>query len=89
MTEITLAVQEQSATSDGISQNVVQAATGIAEVNENVVQSSAVSSEIADNIATTSRIVSKLSGSGDEINLTALRLADQVSALKEMTSRFQ
>jgi len=89
VTEISLTVQEQSATSGEISQNIEQAAEGISEVNENVAQTSAVSAEIAHNIAETSQVVSQLSGSGDEIKDTAQHLADQVSILKELTSRFQ
>jgi len=89
VSEITMAVQEQSATSGEISQNVTQAAEGIAEVNENVAQSSVVSSEIAQNIAETSSVVSRLSGSGEEIKNTAQHLAAQVSALQELTDKFQ
>lgn len=89
VTEITMAVQEQSATSGEISQNVTQAADGIAEVNENVSQSSVVASEIAQNIAETSQVVSELSGSGDKINVTAQKLAGQVSLLQELTGHFQ
>jgi methyl-accepting chemotaxis protein len=89
VTEISMAVQEQSATSGEISQNVVQASEGIAEVNENVAQTSAVLAEIAQNIAETSSCVSQLSGSGDEIKKTAQHLADQVSVLNDLTSRFK
>ncbi len=89
VTEIALAVQEQSATSGEISENVIQASEGIGEVNENVAQTSVVSSEIAQNIAETSRVVSDLSGSGEVIRDTALHLADQVAALKELTGRFR
>ncbi len=89
VTEITMSVQEQSATSGEISQNVTQAADGIAEVNENVSQSSVVASEIAQNIAETSQVVSQLSGSGDKINVTAQKLAGQVSLLQELIGQFQ
>lgn len=87
--EISTAVQEQSAASGEISQNVVQAAEGISEVNENISQTSAVSAEIAQNIAETSAIVSRLSGSGKEIKDTSSHLASQVSALKDLTMKFQ
>ncbi|BCL62526.1 methyl-accepting chemotaxis protein [Desulfomarina profundi] len=89
VSEIAMAVEEQSATSGEISQNVSQAAEGIMEVNEKVSQSSTVSSEIASNISETSEVVSRLSGSGEEIRNMAGHLSEQVSALKELTRKFQ
>lgn len=87
VTEITLAVQAQSATSGEISQNIIQAADGITEVNVQVVQTSAASSEITANITENNAVVSKIANSSEKINVTARHLTEQMAVLKELTGR--
>jgi len=89
VTTIAAAVEEQTATTREISQNVQQASQGIGEVNENVAQSSTVSAEIAADIAQVNDSATEMSGAGNQVKDSAEALSGIAEQLKEMVARFR
>jgi methyl-accepting chemotaxis protein len=86
---IAASVEEQSATTREISGNVSQASVGVQEVNQNVAQSSEVSSDIAENIAEVNQSADDISNSSGQVRLSAEQMAEMVSDLNELVSRFK
>jgi len=86
---IATAVEEQSATTKEIAENVVQASRGIQEVNENVAQSSSVARDIAKDIADVNQASGKMSDSSSQVNLSAEALTGLSETLNEMVGKFK
>jgi methyl-accepting chemotaxis protein len=86
---IATAVEEQSATTKEIAENVVQASQGIQEVNENVAQSSSVARDIAKDIADVNQASGKMSDSSSQVNLSAEALTRLSETLNEMVGKFK
>ncbi|PIE59649.1 MAG: chemotaxis protein [Desulfobulbus propionicus] len=86
---IATAVEEQSATTGEIVENVVQGSQGISEVNENVAQITSVSSEIAAEIAGVNTSANEMTTSSREVKDTAKDLASVADKLKNMVTRFK
>ena len=86
---IAAAVEEQTATTKEIAQNVHQASQGIAEVNENVAQSSTVSAEIASDIATVNSSANEMSQASGQVKVSAEELSGIADRLKEMMAKFK
>ncbi len=86
---IAASVEEQSATTREISGNVSQASVGVQEVNRNVAQSSSVSSDIARNIAEVNQSADDISSSSGQVRLSAEQMAELVSDLNALVSRFK
>jgi methyl-accepting chemotaxis protein len=86
---IAAAVEEQTATTKEIAQNVHQASQGIAEVNENVSQSSSVASEIASDIATVNNSANEMSQSSNQVKVSAQELSRVADKLKAMMAQFK
>ncbi len=86
---IAASVEEQSVTTREISGNVSQVSVGAQEVNQNVSQSSNVSSEIAENIAEVNQSADDISNSSGQVRLSAEHMAELVSDLNELVSRFK
>ncbi len=86
---IAISVQEQSATTNEISENVLQAAQGIGEVNGNVAQSSIVSSEVAQDIARVSQTATELAGSGSDVESSAMDIEKIADYLKSLSTQFK
>jgi methyl-accepting chemotaxis protein len=86
---IAAAVEEQTATTREISQNVHQASQGIAEVNENVAQSSTVSAEIASDIATVNNSAAEMSQASAQVKISAEELSGIAEQLKTMMAKFK
>ena len=86
---IATAVEEQSATTKEIAENVVQASQGIQEVNENVAQSSSVAGDIAKDIADVNQASGKMSDSSSQVNLSAEALTRLSETLNEMVGKFK
>jgi methyl-accepting chemotaxis protein len=86
---IATAVEEQSVSSDEISNNVNQAAQGVQEVNENVTQSSQVSSEIAKDISEVNRAVGVIDDLGKNINEKSLDLSAASEKLRKLVKGFK
>jgi len=85
---IATAVEEQTATTREIAENVNQASTGIGEVNENVSQSSAVATEIASDIAEVNRSADEMNTASSQVSDRARELSAIADKLKEMVARF-
>jgi len=86
---IATAVEEQSATTMEISNNMGQASQGLQEVNENVAQSSGVASEIAKDIANVNIFSKELSASSGQVKNNALDLKTLASGLQEIVDKFK
>ncbi len=89
VTSVAAAIEEQSATTQEISNNVSQAAIGVQEVNENVNQTSAVASEVTEDVHNVSRSAEEITGGTTHVNESALELSRLAESLKEMVGRFQ
>jgi methyl-accepting chemotaxis protein len=85
---IATAVEEQTATTREISENVNQASTGIAVVNENVAQSSIVSEEIASEIAAVNTSANEMNQASSQVKERAEELSGIADTLKNMISKF-
>ncbi len=83
------AVEEQSVTSNEISENLIQASQGLQKVNENVSQSSVVSSEIAEEINTVNQEANEISNGSSLVDNNAVALSKLASQLNEMTGWFK
>ena len=89
VSSIAKALEEQNATMQELTTNIVQAGEGIGEVSENVAQSSAVSGEIAQDIAQVNAAARVISSSSDHLKEEAVALQQLASKLKQMIARFQ
>ncbi len=89
VTSVAAAIEEQSATTEEISNNVSQAAIGVQEVNENVNQTSAVAGEVTEDVHNVSRSADEITGGTLQINESALELSRLAESLNEMVGRFQ
>ncbi|MEH0018604.1 MAG: CHASE3 domain-containing protein [Desulfobacter sp.] len=88
VTTVAAAIEEQSATTREISNNIGQAASGIQEVNDNVNQTSAVVGEVNQDINQVSQSAEEMKGGGDQLESSAAQLSQLAENLKEMVSRF-
>jgi len=89
VTLIAAAVEEQSATTGEIADNVFQASLGIREVTENVAQSATVSQEITSDITEVNQEAHVMSNSSSQVNVSAEALSKLAEQLKEMVGRFK
>jgi methyl-accepting chemotaxis protein len=85
---IAAAIEEQTATTREISDNVSQASTGISEVNENVAQSSSVAGEIASDIAEVNANANEMNEASSQVKDSATDLSGVAGNLKAMISKF-
>ncbi len=89
VTTIAAAVEEQSATTGEIVENVVQVSQGISEVNENVAQSTTASAEIASEIAGISARSTEVESNSVNVKNMVADLAGISEKLKEMVAQFK
>lgn len=89
VTTVASAIEEQSATTQEISNNVSQAAAGVQNVNDNVNQTSAVADEVAQDIAQVSQSAEETSNSSQSVNTSATELSDLAENLYEMIAQFK
>ncbi|MFH1154826.1 MAG: methyl-accepting chemotaxis protein [Pseudomonadota bacterium] len=89
VTSIAAAVDEQSAATREIAENVSQASIGIAEVTENVAQTSQVAGEVARDIAVVSSSAQKITDRSTVVNKSSLQLSQLANRLNEMVRRFK
>lgn len=83
------AVEEQTATTREIANNISQASTGIQEANENVAQCSTVSSDIAGDIATVNNDVGEMTNSSSVVKINADELSKLAEQLNGVVGRFK
>lgn len=89
VTSVASAIEEQSATTQEISNNVSQAAMGVQEVNENVNQTSAVATEVTEDVHMVSQAADEITTGTKHINESALELSKLAESLNEMVGRFK
>ena len=89
VTTVASAIEEQSATTQEISNNVSQAAAGVQDVNDNVNQTSAVAGEVAQDIAQVSQSAEETSNSSQSVNTSATELSDLAENLYKMIAQFK
>jgi methyl-accepting chemotaxis protein len=86
---IASAVEEQSITTQEITNNIAQASSGIQEVNMNVSQSSTVAQQITQDIAAVNQSSSEMDSSSDQVRGSADSLKQRATELKEIVGRFK
>lgn len=89
VTNITTAIEEQSAITVAIADNVVNASTGIGEVTRNISQCSSVSAEIAKDIAGVNQASNEISSGSSQVYKNAEELNMLSHTLGDMVSRFK
>lgn len=89
VTTVATAIEEQSATTQEISNNVSQAASGVQEVNDSVNQTSAVAGEVSRDIAQVSQAAGDISEGSHGVRSSAVELSKLAENLNEMVSQFK
>jgi methyl-accepting chemotaxis protein len=86
---IATAVEEQSAASGEISNNIAQASQGIAEVNENVAQTTVVIADITRDIAGINQQSSQVGDGSNQVQQSAQGLAGLATQLHALIKQFK
>jgi methyl-accepting chemotaxis protein len=86
---IATAVEEQSASTKEIAENITQVSNRIGEVNENVTQSSQVISDITLDISEVNQASSAMENDSSQVQLSAEKLLKLSGELSEMVGRFK
>lgn len=86
---IAAAVEEQTAATREIADNISQTSMGIQEVNENVSQSSIVASEISQNIAEVDGAATNISTSSNEVKNSSDELQSRAVELNSIVGSFK
>ena len=86
---IATAVEEQTAATQEIANNISQASQGIQEVNENVNQSSTVAADITQDITEVSSAAKSISDSSNEVKQSAELLLNSSNELNKIVSSFK
>ncbi len=89
VSSVAAGIEEQSATTQEISNNVAQAAQGVQEINENVNQASVVSNEVASDVNEVNGLADEMSADSKRVNANAVGLAKLSEALNEIVVKFQ
>ncbi|MCG8551420.1 MAG: methyl-accepting chemotaxis protein [Desulfobacterales bacterium] len=89
VTSVAGAIEEQSATTQEISNNVSQAAIGVQGVNENVNQTSAAAAEVTQDVHQVSQSADEITAGTRHINENVLELSKLAQNLNEMIGRFK
>ena len=89
VTTVATAIEEQSATTKEISNNLSQAATGIQDVSESVNQTSSVAGEVSQDIAKVSSSANDISEGSQSVNKSAIELSNLAENLIEMIAQFK
>lgn len=89
VTTIGSAVNEQSITTQEISNNVLQVSQGIQEINTNVAQSSEFSGQIAGDIAEVNSLAGEMSDNSSQMKNNTEQLQELANVLKEMVDQFK
>lgn len=86
---VAAAIEEQSATTQEISNNVSQAAQGLNDVNENVSQASVVASEVTQEISQVSSATGEIETGSLQVKTSSEKLSTLATTLIEMVERFK
>ena len=88
VTTVAAAIEEQSATTQEIVNNVSQAGLGVQEVNENVNQASAVAGEVSQDIHQVSQASDEMKTGSLQVNESASDLSRLAENLNQLVSKF-
>jgi len=86
---IATAVEEQTATTKEIADNMGQATQGLQEVSENVAQSSSVSTEIARDIVEVNQAARDMTGAGTQVRESVEDLSRMAEQLRLISTAFK
>ena len=89
VTSVATAIEEQSVTTQEISENVSQAASGVQEVNENVNQTSVVAGEVTQDVHNVSQSAEEMKSGSIQVNESAAELSSLAENLNEMIRHFK
>ncbi len=89
ITTIAAAVEEQTAATREIADNIAQASQGIQEVNENVSQSSAVAGTITQDIAQVNQAAGTIAGNSRKVESSSSGLYQLSQELKKIVDSFK
>jgi methyl-accepting chemotaxis protein len=89
VTTVATAIEEQSAATQEISNNVSQIAEGVQEVNENINQTSAVVGEVTQDITEVSQAAEDVNTGSQQINDSAVELSKLAENLNGMVNLFK
>ena len=89
VSSIVTAVEEQSATTMEIAENITQASIGIQEVTENVAQVSTVAGEVAQDIAEVSQSSENISSGSGDVRESADKLTSLAGKMRRLIDRFK
>lgn len=89
VTAVAAAIEEQSATTQEIVNNVSQAGQGLNEVNENVNQASAVAGEVSKDVNMVSRASEEMRQGSLQVNESSLDLSKLAENLNELVAGFK
>ena len=89
ITTIAAAVEEQTAATREIADNIAQASQGIQEVNENVSQSSAVAGTITQDIAQVNQAAGTIAGNSRQVESSSSGLYQLSQELKKIVDSFK
>jgi|GEM_PF-1353778 len=89
VSNIAVALDEQSATMNELTTNIVQAGEGIGEVSENVAQSSTVAQKISEDISGVNQAVKDISNDTSEVRQNAEELRILSHTLRELIEKFK
>jgi len=86
---IAAAIEEQSATTREIADNIVGVSENLNEVNDNISQNSTVASDIAREIAEVTASTGELTDSSAQVNLQSTELSNLASQLEKIVKQFK
>ena len=89
VTTVATAIEEQSVTTQEISNNIGQAASGVQEVNENVNQASAVVGEVTKDVSEVSQATADMKEGSTQVLNSAGELSKLADRLNEMVGQFK
>jgi len=89
MTTVATAIEEQSATTQEISNNLAQAASGVNEANDNMTQISKATAEVTRNIAQVNQDTDQMNIGSSQVNDSAQQLSKLAAELNDMLGRFK
>lgn len=86
---IASAVEEQSVTTQNISENIVQVTQGIDTINNNISESSAVSTKIAKDISQVTQAANEMTENSDHVDVRSKELSGLSEKLMEVVNKFK
>ncbi|GEM_PF-2177705 len=89
VSSVAAAVEEQTATTGEIANNVNQTSSGFVEVNDNIVQAAAVSDQIAKEISLVDLSSTAMANNSEQLTGTALDLDKLTQKMSTLTNQFK